>query len=160
MMSAVQEESVMRSLSDSALNPPKTTEWIAPRRAQASVATAADTFDAAAQKIVVASGEALIGWPLLGFAHVMTCNSGATPPLPTSSFLYTVTLHGQGAVAAVGYTPLPEPVRAKSRTLAASNNPSPSAAAGGAASPAPVVSDAPAVSDEPMASGSASPVTS
>jgi len=120
----------------------------------------ADTFDAAAQKIVVASGEALIGWPLLGFAHVMTCNSGATPPLPTSSFLYTVTLNGQGAVAAVGYTPLPEPVRSKSRTLAASNNPSPSAAAGGAASPAPVVSDAPAVSDEPMASGSASPVTS
>jgi phosphate transport system substrate-binding protein len=120
----------------------------------------ADTFDAAAQKIVVASGELMIGWPILGFAHVMACNTGATPPLAMSSFLYTVTLNGQGAVAAVGYTPLPEPVRSKSRTLAASNNPSQSAAAGGAASPAPVVSDEPAVSDEPMASGSASPVTS
>jgi len=121
----------------------------------------ADTFDAAAQKIVVASAELMIGWPLLGFAHVMTCNSGATPPLPTSSFLYTVTLNGQGAVAAVGYTPLPEPVRSKSRTLAASNNPSQSAApADGAASPTPLVSDAPAESDEPMASDSASPVTS
>lgn len=120
----------------------------------------ADTFDAAAQKIVVASGEALIGWPILGFAHVMACNTGATPPLAMSSFLYTVTLTGQGAVSAVGYTPLPEPVRSKSRTLAASNNPSQSAAAGGAASPAPVVSDVPAMSDEPMASGSASPVAS
>jgi len=120
----------------------------------------ADTFDAAAQKIVVASGEALIGWPILGFAHVMACNTGATPPLAMSSFLYTVTLNGQGAVSAVGYTPLPEPVRSKSRTLAASNNPSQSAAAGGAASPAPVVSDVPAMSDEPMASGSASPVAS
>ena len=120
----------------------------------------ADTFDAAAQKIVVASGELMIGWPILGFAHVMACNTGATPPLAMSSFLYTVTLNGQGAVAAVGYTPLPEPVRSKSRTLAASNNPSQSAAAGGAASPAPVVSDVPAMSDEPMASGSASPVAS
>jgi len=78
-----------------------------------------------------------------------------------SSFLYTVTLNGQGAVAAVGYTPLPEPVRSKSRTLAASNNPSQSAApAGGAASSAPAGVEAPAVTDEPMASGSAAPVAS
>lgn len=136
----------------------------------------ADTFDAAAQKIVVASGQPMIGWPVEGFAHVMTCNTGATPPLATSSFLYTVTLNGQGAVAAVGYTPLPEPVRAKSRTLAASNNPSQSAApAGGASSsvpagdasvvPEPSDSAAPAasdtsMSDSPMASGSASPAAS
>ena len=30
----------MRSLTDSALKPPKTTLWIAPMRAQASIATA------------------------------------------------------------------------------------------------------------------------
>lgn len=121
----------------------------------------ADTFDAAAQKIVVASGETPIGWPVVGFAHVMACNTGATPPLAMSSFLYTVTLNGQGAVAGVGYTPLPEPVRSKSRTLAASNNPSHSAVpAGGAASSAPAGGEAPAVTDEPMASGSAAPVAS
>jgi len=131
----------------------------------------ADTFDAAAQKIVVPSGQPMIGWPVEGFAHVMTCNTGATPPLTTSSFLYTVTLNGQGAVSGVGYTPLPEPVRSKSRTLAASNNPSQSAApAGGAASsapaggasmaPTPSDSAAPAASDAPMASGSAAPAAS
>ena len=128
----------------------------------------ADTFDAAAQKIVVASGAPMIGWPVLGFAHVMTCNTGATPPLAMSSFLYTVTLNGQGAVSGVGYTPLPEPVRSKSRTLAASNNPSQSAgpaassapAAGGSMAPATGDSAAPAASDAPMASGSASPAAS
>ena len=39
VMSNVQVESLMRPASDSALKPPKTIEWIAPTRAQASIAT-------------------------------------------------------------------------------------------------------------------------
>jgi len=41
--SALQSESLIRSRKESALNPPNTTEWIAPIRAQASVATASST---------------------------------------------------------------------------------------------------------------------
>ena len=38
VMSSLQAESLMRPASASALNPPNTTEWIAPMRAQASMA--------------------------------------------------------------------------------------------------------------------------
>ena len=122
----------------------------------------ADTFDAAAAKIVLPSGQPMIGWPVVGFAHVMACNDGAMPPLTMSSFLYTVTLNGQGAVAGVGYTPLPEPVRSKSRTLAASNNPSqsaaPAASAGSAETTMPQSGmDSPAASGAPMPAASGAP---
>ena len=106
----------------------------------------ADTFDAAAAKIVLPSGEAMVGWPVQGYAHMLACDNG-TDHLPMSTFLYDVTLNGQGAIAGTGNTPLPEPIRIKARTLAVQHNPSPTAvpsdgtvpagvAPSGAASPA------------------------
>lgn len=103
-----------------------------------------DTFDAAAAKIVLPSGEKMIGWPVNGYAHMLAC-TGSTDYLPASTFLYTVTLSGQGAIAGTGNTPLPEPVRIKVRTLAVQSNPSPSAVPSGAgtASPAAATDSAP-----------------
>jgi len=110
----------------------------------------ADTFDAAAAKIVLPSGQAMVGWPVVAFAHMMACDTGAQPPLPMSSFLYTVTMNGQGAVAGMSYVQLPEPVRIKARTLAVQHNPSPSAS--GSMAPAPAApSDAAASGAAPMA---------
>ena len=40
VISVLASENSIRSLTDSALKPPKTTLWIAPMRAQASIATA------------------------------------------------------------------------------------------------------------------------
>ena len=40
-MTAIGSMSSMRAASSAAANPPKTTEWIAPRRAHASMATTA-----------------------------------------------------------------------------------------------------------------------
>ena len=39
VMSNLQAESLMRPASESELNPPNTTEWIAPSRVQASITT-------------------------------------------------------------------------------------------------------------------------
>jgi len=41
VMTSLALQSLMRSLSDSGLNPPNTTVWMAPTRAQASIATTA-----------------------------------------------------------------------------------------------------------------------
>lgn len=106
----------------------------------------ADTFDAAAAKIVVPSGQEMIGWPVLGYAHMLACTNG-TDFLPASTFLYTATLSGQGAIQGTGNTPLPEPIRTKVRTLGFANNPSPTAAPAspeGGAPAAPAPASAPA----------------
>lgn len=67
-------------------------------------------FDLAASKIVLGEGQPLAGWPVMGYAHLMVCDS-ASDPLPLSFAQYLVRLAGQGALESFGVTPLPEPVR-------------------------------------------------
>lgn len=67
-------------------------------------------FDIAASKVVLADGQPLIGWPVLGVAHMMVCDDGSDP-LPLSTAQYIVRLAGQGGLETFGVTPLPEPVR-------------------------------------------------
>ena len=69
-----------------------------------------ENFDAAAAKVVLAEGQEMIGWPILGIAHMLVCDDG-TDPLPLSSAQYLVRLAGQGSLETFGLTPLPEPVR-------------------------------------------------
>ncbi|MGI9136201.1 MAG: hypothetical protein ACR2JS_03960 [Candidatus Nanopelagicales bacterium] len=69
-----------------------------------------ESFDAAAAKIVLAEGQEMIGWPILGIAHMLICDAG-TDPLPLSSAQYLVRLAGQGSLETFGLTPLPEPIR-------------------------------------------------
>ncbi len=69
-----------------------------------------ENFDAAAAKVVLAEGQEMIGWPILGIAHMMICDDG-TDPLPLSSAQYLVRLAGQGSLETFGLTPLPEPIR-------------------------------------------------
>ena len=69
-----------------------------------------ENFDIAASKIVLAEGQELIGWPILGIAHMMICDDG-TDPLPLSSAQYLVRLAGQGSLETFGLVPLPEPIR-------------------------------------------------
>jgi hypothetical protein len=69
-----------------------------------------ESFDAAAAKIVLAEGQEMIGWPILGIAHMLICDDG-TDPLPLSSAQYLVRLAGQGSLETFGLTPLPEPIR-------------------------------------------------
>ena len=71
-----------------------------------------ENFDIAASKIVLAEGQELIGWPIVGIAHMMICDDG-TDPLPLSSAQYLVRLAGQGSLESYGLVPLPEPVRVK-----------------------------------------------
>jgi ABC-type phosphate transport system substrate-binding protein len=74
-----------------------------------------ENFDIAASKIVLAEGQELIGWPIIGIAHMMVCDDG-TDPLPLSSAQYLVRLAGQGSLESYGLVPLPEPVRVKTFT--------------------------------------------
>ena len=67
-------------------------------------------FDLASSKIVLAEGQPVIGWPIMGMAHLMVCDSPADP-LPLSVAQYAVRLAGQGALETFGVTPLPEPIR-------------------------------------------------
>ena len=67
-------------------------------------------FDLASSKIVFAEGQPVIGWPIMGMAHLMVCDSPADP-LPLSVAQYAVRLAGQGALETFGVTPLPEPIR-------------------------------------------------
>jgi len=67
-------------------------------------------FDIAASKIVLAEGQPLIGWPIMGTAHAMVCNDPANP-LPLSTVQFLVRLSGQGSFETYGLTPLPEPIR-------------------------------------------------
>lgn len=69
-------------------------------------------FDPIAAKIVLADGQPLVGWPIIGFAHLLVCDS-QTDPLPLAFAQYLVRLAGQGALESFGATPLPEPVRVK-----------------------------------------------
>ena len=67
-------------------------------------------FDIAASKIVLAQDQELIGWPVMGVAHLLICNAPGKP-LPLSFAQYVVRLAGQGSFEAFGLTPLPEPIR-------------------------------------------------
>lgn len=67
-------------------------------------------FDLASSKIVLAEGQPLIGWPIVGMAHLLVCDDPADP-LPLSTAQYIVRLAGQGSLEAFGVTPLPEPIR-------------------------------------------------
>jgi ABC-type phosphate transport system substrate-binding protein len=69
-----------------------------------------ENFDAAAAKIVLAENQEMIGWPIIGIAHMMICDDG-TDPLPLSSAQYLVRLAGQGSLETFGLVPLPEPIR-------------------------------------------------
>lgn len=90
-------------------------------------------FDLASSKIVLAEGQPLIGWPIVGMAHLLVCDDPADP-LPLSTAQYIVRLAGQGSLEAFGVTPLPEPVRVQTFpalkvTVGASANASPTATA-------------------------------
>ncbi len=67
-------------------------------------------FDLASSKIVLAEGQPLVGWPIMGIAHMMICDD-PSDPLPLSVAQYAVRLAGQGALETYGVTPLPEPIR-------------------------------------------------
>lgn len=69
-------------------------------------------FDAAAAKIVLAEGQQMVGWPVVGYAHMLVCDDPANP-LPLSSAQYIARLAGQGSLETFGVTPLPEPIRVK-----------------------------------------------
>lgn len=71
-----------------------------------------DTFDLAASKIVLGADQPMAGWPVVGFAHLMVCDS-EDDALPRSFAQYLVRLAGQGAIETFGLTPLPEPIRVK-----------------------------------------------
>ena len=67
-------------------------------------------FSASSAKIVLQQGQAMVGWPVMGIAHLMVCNNPADPAaFATAQFL--IRQAGQGAFEAFGFTPLPEPVR-------------------------------------------------
>ncbi len=70
----------------------------------------AENFDLTASKVVLADGQPLLGWPIMGYAHLLLCDAPDTA-LPTSFAQYVLRLAGQGALETYGVTPLPEPVR-------------------------------------------------
>jgi len=67
-------------------------------------------FDVAASKIVLADGQPLVGWPVNGVAHLLTCDAPDDPGALAFS-QYALRLAGQGALETFGVTPLPEPIR-------------------------------------------------
>jgi ABC-type phosphate transport system substrate-binding protein len=67
-------------------------------------------FDVAASKIVLAEGQPLVGWPVNGVAHLLTCDAPGDPGALAFS-QYALRLAGQGALETFGVTPLPEPIR-------------------------------------------------
>lgn len=67
-------------------------------------------FDVASSKIMMAEGAPLVGWPVLGYAHLLICDNPAKP-LPLLFAQYLVRLAGQGSLESYGLTPLPEPIR-------------------------------------------------
>lgn len=69
-------------------------------------------FNLAASKIVLAQDQPLIGWPVMGVAHLLICDA-PDKPLPLSFAQYAVRLAGQGSFEAFGATPLPENIRVK-----------------------------------------------
>ena len=71
------------------------------------------SFDLASSKIVLGEGQPLVGWPVIGYAHLLVCDS-PSDPLPLSFAQYLVRLAGQGSLETFGLTPLPEPIRVES----------------------------------------------
>ena len=69
-------------------------------------------FDAAAAKIVLAEGQPMVGWPVVGYAHMLICDD-PKDPLPLSTAQYLIRLAGQGSLETFGVTPLPDPIRIK-----------------------------------------------
>ncbi len=67
-------------------------------------------FDVAASKIVLAEGQPLVGWPVNGVAHLLTCDAPDDPGALAFT-QYALRLAGQGALETFGVTPLPEPIR-------------------------------------------------
>ena len=67
-------------------------------------------FDIASSKIVLGEGAPLVGWPVLGYAHLLVCNDPGNP-MGLSLAQYVVRLAGQGALETFGVTPMPEPIR-------------------------------------------------
>ena len=67
-------------------------------------------FDLAASKIVLGEGQPLLGWPVNGVAHLLTCDSPDDPGALAFT-QYALRLAGQGALETFGVTPLPEPIR-------------------------------------------------
>lgn len=122
-------------------------------------------FDLAASKVVLSDGQKLLGWPIMGMAHLLICDS-PSDPLPLSTAQYVLRLAGQGALETFGVTPLPEPIRLK--TFAplkvkvnldeADSSTSPTPADGGSAAASDASSDAPSTTSgdgtEPSAESS------
>jgi len=73
-------------------------------------------FDLASSKIVLGVDQALVGWPVEGYAHLLICDDGANDSLPLLFAQYMVRLAGQGSLEIFGVTPLPEPIRVKTFT--------------------------------------------
>ncbi len=67
-------------------------------------------FDLASSKIVLAEGAPLVGWPVLGYAHLLVCDD-TKDARPLAFAQYAVRLAGQGSLEAFGLTPMPEPIR-------------------------------------------------
>jgi ABC-type phosphate transport system substrate-binding protein len=67
-------------------------------------------FDLAASKIVLAEGQPLVGWPVIGYAHLLVCDD-AKDAKPLAFAQYVVRLAGQGSLETFGLTPMPEPIR-------------------------------------------------
>jgi len=67
-------------------------------------------FDLAASKIVLAEGQPHVGWPVMGYAHLLLCDDPANPR-PLALAQYVARLAGQGSLETYGVTPLPEPIR-------------------------------------------------
>jgi ABC-type phosphate transport system substrate-binding protein len=69
-------------------------------------------FDIASSKIVLGEDQALVGWPVIGYSHLLICDDPANT-LALSFAQYVVRLAGQGSLETFGLTPLPEPIRVK-----------------------------------------------
>lgn len=69
-------------------------------------------FDLASSKIVLGADQTLVGWPVIGYAHLLICDDAADP-LALSFAQYAVRLAGQGSLETFGLTPMPEPIRVK-----------------------------------------------
>lgn len=67
-------------------------------------------FDVASSKIVLGDGQPLVGWPVNGVSHLLTCDAPEDPGALAFT-QYVVRLAGQGALETFGVTPLPEPIR-------------------------------------------------
>lgn len=72
-------------------------------------------FDLASSKIVLGEGQPLIGWPVVGYAHLLVCNN-KNDAMPLAFAQYLVRLAGQGSLEAFGVTPMPEPLRIRTFT--------------------------------------------